>query len=44
MHHNPFFWMATVCIMLAMVVYVITSDLAFWPGHKAQQSVPAVAP
>jgi hypothetical protein len=44
MHHSPFFWVAAVCIMLAMVVYVMTNNLAFWPGDKAQPPVPALTP
>jgi len=43
-HHNPFFWVAACFILLAMVVYVVTNDLSFWPGHKAQQPVPALTP
>ena len=44
MHHSPFFWVAAVCLLGGMVVYVMTNNLAFWPGKKAQQPVPAVAP
>jgi len=44
MHHSPFFWVAAFCIMLAMVIYVVTNGLAFWPGQKAQPPVPALAP
>ena len=44
MHHSPFFWVAAFFIMLAMTIYVMTNDLAFWPGKKAQQPVPALAP
>ena len=44
MHHSPFFWVAAVCILVAMSVYVITNNLAFWPGHQAQKPVPALAP
>ncbi len=44
MHHSPFFWVAAVFIMLAMTIYVVTNDLSFWPGKKAQQPVPALAP
>lgn len=44
MHHSPFFWVAAVCLMLGMVVYVMTNNLAFWPGAKAHPPVPAVAP
>jgi len=44
MHHGSFFWLAAVSIMLAMVVYVITNDLSFWPGQKTQKPIPALAP
>ena len=44
MHHSPFFWVAAFFIMLGMFVYVTTNNLAFWPGQKAQQPVPALAP
>jgi hypothetical protein len=44
MHHSPFFWVAAFFIGAAMFVYVITNDLAFWPGKKSQQPVPALAP
>ena len=44
LHHSPFFWVAAFFILLAMVVYVTTNDLAFWPGHKTQQPVPVLAP
>jgi len=44
MHHSPFFWIAAFFIGVAMIVYVITNDLAFWPGKKAQEPVPALAP
>ncbi len=44
MHHSPFFWVASFFIMLAMTIYVLTNDLAFWPGSKAHRPVPALAP
>jgi hypothetical protein len=44
MHHSPFFWVAVVCISAAMMIYVWTNDLAFWPNHAAQAPVPAVSP
>ena len=44
MHHSPFFWVAAVCLLAVMVVYVMTNNLSFWPGSKAQPPVPAVAP
>jgi hypothetical protein len=30
--------------MLAMIIYVTTNDLAFMPGKKAHDPVPALAP
>lgn len=44
MHHSPFFWVAAVCLMGAMVIYVMTSNLSFWPGQEPRQPVPALAP
>jgi hypothetical protein len=44
MHHSPFFWVALCFISGAMIVYVVTNDLSFWPGHKAHQPVPVLAP
>lgn len=44
MHHSPFFWVAFVFLMAGMIVYVVTNNLAFWPGEKAQQPVPALMP
>jgi hypothetical protein len=44
LHHRPFFWVAAFFILAAMVVYIMTNDLAFWPGKKAQRPVPALAP
>ena len=43
-HHSPFFWVAAFFIAAAMVVYVTTNNLAFWPGHQARAPVPALAP
>jgi hypothetical protein len=43
-HHSPFFWVAAFFILLAMLIYVITNDLAFWPGRSAQKPVPALVP
>ncbi len=43
-HHSPFFWVAAVCILVAMVIYVITGDLSFRPGRPAHAPVPAIAP
>jgi hypothetical protein len=44
MHHSPFFWVAAVCLMGAMVIYVMTSNLSFWPGQEPQKPVPALTP
>ena len=44
MHHSPFFWVAAVFITIAMIIYVTTNNLAFGPGNKAGQPVPALAP
>ena len=44
MHHSPFFWVAAIFILLAMVIYVTTNNLSFLPGKKAQPPVPALAP
>jgi hypothetical protein len=43
-HRYPFFWVAAFFILVAMVIYVVTNNLAFWPGKKAQAPVPALAP
>ena len=44
MHHSPFFWVAAVCLLGAMVIYVMTSNLSFWPGQEPRQPVPALTP
>ena len=44
MHHRPFFWVAAFFILTAMVIYVMTDNLALTPGGRAQKAVPAVAP
>lgn len=44
MHHTPFFWIAAVLILVAMVIYVTTNNLSFGPDPKPQQPVPALAP
>ena len=44
MHHRPFFWVAAFFIGLAMTIYVMTNDLAFWPGKKTQPPIPALVP
>ena len=43
-HHRPFFWVAAAFILLAMVVYIVTNDLALRPGRSAQKPIPALAP
>jgi hypothetical protein len=44
MHHSPFFWIAAFFILLAMVIYVATGNLAYRPGRAPQQAVPILAP
>ncbi len=44
MHHSPFFWIATFFIFAAMVIYVLSNNLATGPGGMSQKSVPAIAP
>jgi hypothetical protein len=44
MHHSPFFWVAAVFIMVAMVIYVTTNNLTMVPGKSAQPPVPALTP
>ena len=44
MHHSLFFWIAVVFIMAAMIVYVMTNNLALRPGRKPADPVPALAP
>jgi hypothetical protein len=44
LHHSPFFWVAASFIMAAMVIYIITGNLAFRPGRAAQAPVPAISP
>jgi hypothetical protein len=44
MHHSPFFWVAAFFILVAMVIYVTTNDLAVVPGKKTGEPVPALAP
>ena len=44
MHHSPFFWVAFVCIALAMTVYLMTDYFSVMPGKKPAEPVPAVAP
>jgi hypothetical protein len=44
MHHSPFFWVAAFFILLAMIVYVVTNNLAFRSDRTRQNPVPALAP
>ena len=44
MHHSPFFWIAALFILAAMVTNVMTSNLSSWPGKAPQKSVPALTP
>jgi hypothetical protein len=44
MRRGPFFWVAAFFILLAMIIYVVTNNLSFWPGEPAQPSVPALSP
>ncbi len=43
-HHRPFFWMAAVFLLVAMVIYVVTNNLSVGPGGQPRQPVPALAP
>lgn len=43
-HHRPFFWVAATCLMAGMIIYVMTNNLAFWPGTNAQPAVPSLSP
>lgn len=44
MHHSPFFWIAAVFIMVAMVIYVTTNNLSLGPGTQSDKPVPVLAP
>ena len=44
MHHSLFFWIAFVFLLAAMIVYVMTNNLALRPGKKTGDPVPALAP
>ena len=44
MHHSPFFWVAAVFILVAMIIYVTTNNLSIGPGTKSAQPIPALAP
>ena len=43
-HHSPFFWIAAAFILLAMIIYVVTDNLAFRSGRAPRNQVPALAP
>lgn len=43
-HRSPFFWVAAVFILVAMIIYVLTGNLANRPRQPAQPPVPALAP
>ena len=41
-HHSPFFWVAAIFLLAAMIIYVLTSNLSTeMPGQKA---VPTLVP
>ena len=44
MHHTPFFWVAAVPLLVAMIIYVTTNNLAIRPDRKPPQPVPTLAP
>ena len=44
MHHSPFFWIAFVFLLVAMIIYVMTNNLSLRPGKKDQAPVPALPP
>lgn len=41
---SPLFWIAAVCIAIAMMIYVMTGNLAVTPTGEAQRPVPAAVP
>lgn len=41
---SPFFWIGAVFIAVAMVIYVMTGNLAVTPDGQPQRPVPVVAP
>jgi hypothetical protein len=43
-HHRPFFWIAAFFILVAMVIYVMTDNLALRPRGRPGGPVPALAP
>ena len=44
MHHSPFFWVAAFFILLAMIAYVMTDNLALRSSRPPQNQVPALIP
>lgn len=44
MHHTPFFWVAAVFLLVAMIIYITTNNLAITLDRKPQQPAPALAP
>lgn len=44
MHHSPFFWVAVVCIMLAMTIYVLSNNLTVAPDAKTTKPISALTP
>lgn len=43
MHHSPFFWVAAVCIMVAMTIYVLTNNLSVTHGGNTQPPAAVIA-
>ena len=43
-HRSPFFWVAALFIMVAMIIYVTTDNLSMTPGKAAQPEVPVLTP
>jgi hypothetical protein len=41
-HHNPFFWLVVLLMLVAMGVYVFTMDDEMLPGNPGNQPVPAL--
>ena len=41
MHHSWFFWVAAVAILTAMIIYVMSINLAFRPRGQAKPPAPA---
>lgn len=44
LHHSRFFWISAFLIMLAMVIYVLSGNLAYRPGRPVRAPEPAIAP